>query len=313
MGEHSEEEEVPLCCHTDHGLEQERTQGEEQRSYDVITRTIAEELNAVVVSVDYRLYPAVHFPKQYEDCLSAAKYFLSPEVLSQYSVDPLRVAVSGDSAGGNLAAALAQEISTDDRVSVKFSVQALVYPALQALDFHTPSYQQNQGMPILYRTLMARFWLQYLGAEVSLMPLLLANNHSSLAQAALTPELRARLDWTTLLPPRHKKHYRLVTAATGGLVKDIPALVDVRASPLLADSGVLSQCPRAYILTSEFDVLRDDGLMYAQRLQEAGVTVTNDHYGDGFHGCFSFGLGPMYFDVGRRSMAGYLHWLQENL
>lgn len=46
----------------------------------------------------------------YLDCLAAAKHFLSAEVLSEYSVDPERVAVSGDSAGGNLAAAVAQEV-----------------------------------------------------------------------------------------------------------------------------------------------------------------------------------------------------------
>lgn len=49
---------------------------------------------------------------QYLDCLAAAKHFLSPEVLARYAIDPERVAVSGDSAGGNLAAAVAQEVYT---------------------------------------------------------------------------------------------------------------------------------------------------------------------------------------------------------
>lgn len=47
------------------------------------------------------------------DCLTAAKHFLSPEVLARYAVDPERVGVSGDSAGGNLAAAVAQEVRAD--------------------------------------------------------------------------------------------------------------------------------------------------------------------------------------------------------
>ena len=58
----------------------------------------------------YRLYPEVHFPVQYLDCLAAAKHFLSRDVLSGYAVDPQRVGISGDSAGGNLAAAVAQEV-----------------------------------------------------------------------------------------------------------------------------------------------------------------------------------------------------------
>lgn len=61
----------------------------------------------------YRLAPEVHFPVQYEDCLAAAKHFLEPGILGKLSVDPQRVAVSGDSAGGNLAAAVAQQVHTN--------------------------------------------------------------------------------------------------------------------------------------------------------------------------------------------------------
>ncbi|GAA6213286.1 neutral cholesterol ester hydrolase 1-like [Lates japonicus] len=284
-------------------------------SYDAINRMVSDELNTVVVSVEYRLYPEVHFPVPYLDCLAAAKHFLSPEVLAKYAIDPERVGVSGDSAGGNLAAAVAQEISVDDTVSVKFSVQALIYPVLQALDFSTPSYLQNQNIPILYRSLMVRFWLQYLGADLSLQPQLLANNHSSMHHSTITPELRARLDWTVLLPPKHKKSYKPIVVEKGsqGITKELPGLLDVRAAPLLAGPEVLAKCPRAYVLTCEYDVLRDDGMMYARRLQDAGVTVTNDHYEDGFHGCFSFIVWPMDFEVGRRALRGYLNWLQNNL
>ncbi|KAM4624769.1 neutral cholesterol ester hydrolase 1a [Polymixia lowei] len=284
-------------------------------SYNQITRLMSDELNAVVVSVEYRLYPEVRFPKQYSDCLSAAKYFLSAEVLARYAVDPQRVAVSGDSAGGNLAAAIAQQISADDSASVRFSVQALIYPVLQALDFNTPSYQRNYAVPILHRPLMVQFWLQYLSADPSLLPVLLANNHSSLHQSDITPDLRARLDWTVLLSAKHRKNYKPVVVETGseGVVKKLPGLLDVRASPLLAGPEILGKCPRTYILTCEYDVLRDDGLMYARRLQDAGVAVTSDHYDDGFHGCLSFAFWPFSFNVGERVLRGYINWLQENL
>ncbi|XP_076013402.1 neutral cholesterol ester hydrolase 1a [Genypterus blacodes] len=284
-------------------------------SYDAINRLMSDELNAVVVSVEYRLYPEVHFPVPYLDCFAAAKYFLSPEVLAKYMIDPERVAVSGDSAGGNLAAAVAQQISSGDSRSLKFSVQALIYPVLQALDFNTPSYLQNQEIPILYRNLMVQFWLQYLGADLSLQSQLLANNHSSLQQSAFTPELRARVDWSVLLPQKFQKNYKPVIVGKGpqGGAKEVPGLLDVRAAPLLAGPEVLAKCPRAYILTCEYDVLRDDGLMYARRLQDVGVTVTSDHYEDGFHGCFSFLFWPFEFDVGKRVFRSYMNWLQKNL
>uniref|UniRef100_A0A3B5AYF8 Neutral cholesterol ester hydrolase 1-like n=1 Tax=Stegastes partitus TaxID=144197 RepID=A0A3B5AYF8_9TELE len=305
------------------------------RSYDLLCRKMAEDLDAVVMSVDYRLAPEAVFPDQYHDALAASRAFLSAQVLQRYGVDPQRLCVSGDSAGGNLAAAVAQEVqnkhirdlgsllavqymnnlNSKQVLGVKFKAQALIYPVLQALDFHTPSYQQNQAVPILYRPVMARFWLQYLGADSSLEPLLLANNHSSLDQPGISAEARSRLDWTGLLPAERRKHFRPLVRETGsaGVVGRVPGLTDVRAAPLLAERGVLGRTPKAYVMTCEFDVLRDDGLMYGRRLQDAGVPVTSDHYEDGFHGCMVFAYLPMMSDVGWRSMNNYIRWLDQNL
>ncbi|XP_074477547.1 neutral cholesterol ester hydrolase 1-like [Sebastes fasciatus] len=285
------------------------------RSYDRLCRKMAEDLDAVVVSVDYRLAPEAVFPDQYHDTLAASRAFLTAQVLERYGVDPERVCVSGDSAGANLAAAVAQELGSDDSLKVKFKVQALIYPVLQALDFYTPSYQQNRAVPILYRPIMARFWLQYLGADTSLEPLLLANNHSSLDQPAISGSTRSKLDWTALLPAERRKHFRPVVKETGspGVMGEVPELMDARAAPLLAEQGVLGRTPKAYVMTCEFDVLRDDGLMYVRRLQDAGVTVTSDHYEDGFHGCMVFAFLPMRSSVGRRSMNNYINWLDQNL
>lgn len=58
----------------------------------------------------YRLAPPYHFPVAFEDVYHVVKYFLQPDVLDRYKVDPERVAVSGDSAGGNLAAAVTQQV-----------------------------------------------------------------------------------------------------------------------------------------------------------------------------------------------------------
>ncbi|XP_047468036.1 neutral cholesterol ester hydrolase 1-like [Mugil cephalus] len=285
------------------------------RSYDLLCRKMAEDLDAVVMSVDYRLAPGAVFPDQYHDALAAARAFLSAQVLERYSIDPERVCVSGDSAGGNLAAAVAQRLGSDDSVKVRFKVQALIYPVLQALDFHTPSYQQNQAVPILYRPIMARFWLQYLGADPALEPLLLANNHSSLDQSAIGRKTRSKLNWTAWLPAERRKHFQPVVKETGspGVLDKVPGLMDVRAAPLLAEQEALGRTPKAYVMTCEFDVLRDDGLMYARRLQDAGVAVTSDHYEDGFHGCMVFAFLPMKSGVGERSMNNYIHWLDQNL
>ncbi|KAL4631084.1 neutral cholesterol ester hydrolase 1-like [Arapaima gigas] len=283
-------------------------------SYDSLCRKMAKHLKGVVVSIDYRLAPEVHFPEQYNDALQASQYFLQPQVLAQYSVDPSRVGISGDSAGGNLAAAVAQQVATDSRMPSKFKIQALIYPVLQALDFNTPSYQQNQDVPILYRPLMARFWLEYLDGDPSFVQPLLANKHTALDIYWTMPG-RAKVNWTQLLPPTFRKHYKPVAPAHGlaHVIQKLPALLDPRAAPLLAESDVLAQVPQTYILTCEHDVLRDDGIMYRQRLEEVGVSVTHDHYEDGFHGCMVFAFWPTYSSVGLRTMENYIHWLDNNL
>uniref|UniRef100_A0A8C6TSG0 Neutral cholesterol ester hydrolase 1 n=1 Tax=Neogobius melanostomus TaxID=47308 RepID=A0A8C6TSG0_9GOBI len=278
------------------------------RSYDLLCRQMAEDLDAVVMSVDYGLAPESVFPAQYEDALSAARAFVSVDTREQFGLDPGRLCISGDSAGGNLAAAVAQTLSSDASLPARFSLQALVYPVLQALDFHTSSYQQNQAVPILYRDVMARFWLQYLNASAALEPHVLANAHSSLLDAPT----RDKIDWTSLVPAAVRKHYTALPPG-GAAAKADPVFLDVRAAPLLADASVLSRTPPAYIMTCEFDVLRDDGLMYARRLREAGVAVTSDHYDDGFHGCMVFANLPMWSQVGRRSMRRYIQWLDQNL
>lgn len=283
-------------------------------SYDSLCRQMSADLNAVVVTVDYRMAPDVHFPVQYEECVQAAKHLLKPEVLKQYSVDPERVAVCGDSAGGNLAAAVAQRIGTENSTSAKFKLQVLIYPVLQALDFNTASYQQNHNVPILYRRLMARFWLEYLGADPELAHSIMMNNHTAQDQNLLSQN-RAKLDWTNLLPKEIRKHFKPVFPVTGSpnILSDVPGLLDSRASPLLAEDEVLRMAPRAYIMTGEHDVLRDDGMMYARRLELAGVSVTNDHYQDGFHGCVSFAFWPCYFSVGVNAVQNYIAWLDKHL
>ncbi|KAM9317221.1 neutral cholesterol ester hydrolase 1 [Gastrophryne carolinensis] len=284
------------------------------RSYDTLCRRISEGVNAVVVSVEYRLVPNVHFPEQLNDAYAATKYFLQPEVLARYSIDPDRIAISGDSAGGNLAAAVCQQLTQDASVTTKVKLQALIYPVLQLLDFNTPSYQQNMDMPILSRFVMIKFWLDYLNGSHDFAHSMLVNNHTSLDAGEIVA-LREYINWSSLLPPSFKKDYKPVVHSVGdpSILQHVPALLDVRASPLIAPKETLQRLPKTYVLTCEHDVLRDDGTMYAKRLKEAGVDVTHDHYEDGFHGCMLFAEWPTYFSAGARTKDGYVKWLKENL
>ena len=103
------------------------------------------------------------------------------------------------------------------------------------------------------------------------------------------------------------------TTGNARIVQEIPQLLDAAASPLIAEQEVLEALPKTYILTCEHDVLRDDGIMYAKRLESAGVNVTLDHFEDGFHGCMIFTSWPTNFSVGIRTRNSYIKWLDQNL
>ncbi|NXB16547.1 AAAD deacetylase, partial [Rhagologus leucostigma] len=281
------------------------------KAYDHISRRISNELDAVVVSVNYRLAPQHRFPVPFEDVYSVTKFFLQTKVLSQYRVDPTRVCVAGDSAGGNLAAAVAQQLVEDPEVKTKLKAQILLYPALQALDLNLPSYRDNENKPLLSRLLMVRFWSEYFTSDPALREAMASNRHVP-AEAG---HLFQFMNWSRLLPAEMRKAHVYSGPAFGdaGLAHKYPGFLDPRASPLLASDARLRRLPPAYILTCEHDVLRDDGAMYAERLRAAGVPVTHHHAKDAFHAAMMFIFWPLDLAVGHRLLNTYMDWLNENL
>ncbi|NXS05181.1 AAAD deacetylase, partial [Oxylabes madagascariensis] len=279
--------------------------------YDLKTRRISNELNAVVVSVNYRLAPQHHFPAQFEDVYAVTKFFLQSKVLSQYGVDPARVCVAGDSAGGNLAAAVAQQLSEDPEVKTKLKAQVLIYPALQTLDMNLPSYQDNADKPLLSRSLMVRFWSEYFTSDPALREAMASNSHVPAEAGHLLPFV----NWSRWLPAemRGARAYGGVMPGSAELARRYPGFLDPRAAPLLASEARLRRLPPAYILTCEHDVLRDDGAMYAARLRAAGVPVTHHHATDAFHGAMTFLAWPLELALGHRLLNTCLDWLRENL
>ncbi|XP_038203423.1 arylacetamide deacetylase-like [Arvicola amphibius] len=275
--------------------------------YDLLARKTADRLDAVVVSTDYGLAPKYHFPRQFEDVYSALRWFLQEDILERYGVDPRRVGVAGDSAGGNLAAAVTQQLIQDPDVKTKLKVQALIYPALQALDINLPSYQEGSYFPILSPSLMARFWSEYFTTDRTLEKAMLLNQHVPLESS----HLFQFVNWSSLLPERYKKGhvYKSPTPGSSELSKKYPGFLDVKACPLLANDNTLSHLPLTYIITCQYDVLRDDGLMYVTRLQNVGVQVTHHHIEDGFHGAFTL----HGFKIAHMMQNQYLTWLMKNL
>ncbi|MFE2868187.1 alpha/beta hydrolase [Embleya sp. NPDC059259] len=136
-------------------------------THEGICREIANRSGCAVVSVEYRLAPEHVFPAAAEDFYAAACWVA--EHAEEIGVDPARVAVGGDSAGGNLAAVAA--LMTRDRGGPRFAFQLLAYPALDALS-ERPSALANAHAPMLDRETSQSMWSAYGGGADFTQPYL---------------------------------------------------------------------------------------------------------------------------------------------
>ena len=121
--------------------------------YDGGARGLAKEANAVVVSVDYRLAPEAKFPAQHDDALATYKWAASNA--ASIKGDPTRMALAGESAGGNLAIATA--IAARDQNLAKPAHVVAVYPVTQAANLATLSYLDSASAKPLNKPMMEWF------------------------------------------------------------------------------------------------------------------------------------------------------------
>jgi acetyl esterase/lipase len=130
-------------------------------SYDTLLRALANATGAIVAAVDYRLAPEHRFPAALEDSLAAIRWLAAHA--DELGGDGSRLAVAGDSAGGNLAAVAARRL----RGEVPLALQVLIYPVTDA-GTNLPSYREFAGGHGLSAASMRRFWDLYLdGADGS--------------------------------------------------------------------------------------------------------------------------------------------------
>lgn len=124
---------------------------------DVSCRALTNLAECIVVSADYRLAPEYKFPAALDDCYAATRWAALYAASLNGSAD--RIAVGGESAGGNLAAAVALKAAQSGLPTLAY--QLLLYPVVD-FRFDTPSYRENAEGYFLTKEMMEWFWAQYL-------------------------------------------------------------------------------------------------------------------------------------------------------
>ncbi len=189
-------------------------------THEKLCTEIVHGAGCAVVSVDYRLAPEHKFPAAADDAFAAMQWVMAHA--EELGIDGQRVAVGGDSAGGNLAAVAC--LMAKDRQKTMPVCQALIYPITNC-DFGTASYRENAEGYLLTRSTMRWFWRCYVDSDADMLHLY--------------------------------------------------------ASPMRAED--LSGLPPAFVITAEYDPLRDEAEVYAECLQEAGVPTTLTRYDGMIH------------------------------
>ncbi|WP_327145439.1 alpha/beta hydrolase [Nocardia sp. NBC_01327] len=195
-------------------------------SCDPYCLDIVRELGIAVASVDYRLAPETPFPGPLDDCYAALTHIHAHA--AEWGIDPARIAVGGQSAGGGLAAGTVLKARDEGLVPVAF--QLLEIPELDDR-LHTVSMAEFIDTPLWNRPNAILSWRYYLGES-----------------------------YTGPADPS----------------------VSLYAAPSRATD--LSALPPTYLCTMELDPLRDEGIDYALRLLQAGVSVELHSFSGTFHG-----------------------------
>jgi acetyl esterase len=217
---------------------------------DWLPSRVAAELGAVIVAVDYRLAPQHPHPAAVDDCLAAVRWAAAHA--EELGASPSRLAVFGDSAGGNLSAVVA--LLARDAGGPAIRAQGLIYPVTDTT-LDDASMHENARKPVLHRADMDAFFRYYLGAS---------REHGA---------------------------------------DDDPSVAPIHAASL---SGL----PPALVQVSAHDVLRDQALAYAARLDAEGTPVEVKTYAEAPHGWVTY---PGIMRVSARASADLVDFLRREL
>lgn len=194
--------------------------------YHAQMASIAKKTNSIIISVNYQKAPEHKFPIPFNDCYEGLQWTVANA--DRLGIDINRIGVGGDSAGGNLASAVA--LAARDRGEIKLAYQWLVYPCNGPEFVDSPDVPNSDGYGLTQRG-MKWLWEMYLNG-----------------------------------PQDHTNPYAVPHAA-----KSFAGL------------------PPTVMITAEYDVLREDGVAYYEKLKAAGNQVAYQDCPGMIHGFFNYG------------------------
>jgi len=197
----------------------------------------------------------------------------------------IRLLITGDSAGGNLAAVVPLRLR-DEKFPIRIKLQVLIYPVLQGLDCFLPSMMQTMYGQLLGRYMGPYFKSMYLDGNNDNMNAYYYNRYvpksfrQTIAKTYLNLEKLPKEFLSGYVQPDYPDGDETLWNKIKG------KLLNPYYSPLTADN--LEDLPEAYIFTANYDPVRDEAWLYATRLKEAKNKVTIYNAENGFHGVISF-------------------------
>jgi acetyl esterase len=181
----------------------------DRHTHDRLTREIAVGAGAAVVFVDYERSPEARYPVAIEQAYAATQYVA--EHGRQLGVDAARLAIVGDSVGGNMAAAVT--LMAKQRQGPKIAFQVLFYPVTEA-SFATGSYQAYADGPWLTRAAMAWFWDAYLPDEAARQEVLASPLNASIEELRGLPDALVIVDENDVLRDEGEAYARKLSQAS---------------------------------------------------------------------------------------------------
>lgn len=279
-------------------------------SYDAFTRKLARDSGIVTVSVNYRLSPQYPYPIPLDDCREAINYIISNA--GKLHLDVKRIAVGGDSAGGNLAASISLSMSQ------LIKLQLLLMPVMQFFTLNTTSVLENRRFFSSTTNSLSQvtFWMNYLGCCHEFVSDIIVNNHTSLAlkKSKFASYVNQEIWLNRRFISKELSGKDLSQQIDFGR-NDIPLemttkMTDPNVCPLMADEETLSKVPMAFVMTAGYDIIRDDGIMYAERLKRAGISTYFVNHPLTFHNVLFFLEGPLQLQIAKQAFQDIVSYIK---